>query len=163
MVQSYICKRRPQIARQISHDFHQKLQHLRSINSSATPHPKNAVRNTKKRGRNRRFIKHNRYRRQKRREATKQIPVLVHNLSDFKLTDDMISLLSRGRSFVPTPKNMNRTGQLADFDRYSRDMRWAEHFHNQENNNFESTSEEEQAPDIFKRSTNFAQFFFFAK
>ena len=57
---------------------------------------------------------------------------IVHNLSDFELTEPMKSLLNRGLGFVPTPKTINISQTLADLDKYKRRVKWAEFFFEKE-------------------------------
>ena len=50
----------------------------------------------------------------------------VKNLSNEQLTDEQITLLSRGLKFIPTPvtkENLIRRKLLADFDQFARRMR----------------------------------------
>ena len=47
-------------------------------------------------------MKRQKYRRLMKREAAKQNLDIVHNLSEFELTEDMKSVLNKGLSFVPT-------------------------------------------------------------
>ena len=94
---------------------------------------------TKKPSKSRRFIKKNKYKKWKRKEAMKKPLDLVHNLSDLQLSEPMKSLLNRGLGFVPTPKTINITETLADLDKYNRRMRWREFF-------FEKETEED--PDL---------------
>ena len=98
-------------------------------------------------------MKRNKYRRWKKKELAKKNIGLVHNYSDFHLTEDMLSLLNKGRSFAPTPKNINLTELEAQMDSYDRTMRWIEHFFSDDNNN--NSFVEENDENIFKmKKTN---------
>ena len=80
----------------------------------------------------RRFIKRSKYKKWKRMQSMKNLPDLVHNLSDFELTQPMISLFNRGLGFVPTPKSINISQTMAELDKYNRRMKWNEFFFEKE-------------------------------
>ena len=59
----------------------------------------------------------------------------IKNLSNEQLTDEQITLLSRGLKFIPTPvtkENLIRRKLLADFDQFARRMRLQYIFHGEE-------------------------------
>ena len=53
----------------------------------------------------------------------------------------MQSLLNKGIGFCPTPKNVNTTQLLADFNRMERSMAWHFVFKNSDNNNDKTVNE----------------------
>ena len=60
----------------------------------------------------------------------------IKNLSNKQLTDEQITLLSRGLKFIPTPvtkENLIRCKLLADFDQFARRIRLQYIFHGEEN------------------------------
>ena len=97
-INEYLSKRRPQISRKVTHNYHQKLKSLvsKSETSCHMDGNENIVKETgvnenvhKSKPKNRRFIPRHKYRKLKQHEARKQLPSLVHNFSSFPLTEDM--------------------------------------------------------------------------
>ena len=63
-------------------------------------------------------------------------PLNIKNLSNEQLTDEQITLLSRGLKFIPTlvaKKNLIRRQLLADCNQFARRMRLQYIFHGEEN------------------------------
>ena len=83
-------------------------------------------------------------------QASKRNLDLVHNFSDFELSAPMISLLNRGPSFVPTPKNLNISQIMAELERYKRSMLWSEYFFEKEEDE-EIVTNVTKATNVFKR------------
>ena len=86
----------------------------------------------------------NRKRKQRKREKHRkrfQIAIEsrkqhIKNMSDKQLTDEQISLLSRGLKFIPTPatnEGLIRRNLLKDFNLFARRMRLQYIFHGKEN------------------------------
>ena len=136
----------PQLINKINQKFKQKLQHLLAKNgisqeeSSQVP----GLKGHKEPHQTRRFIKRNTYKRRKRAEASKQVN-LVHNLSQFPLTEDMTKVLNKGLSFVINPRNVNLTEVRSDLQAWKRTVRWRE-FHSSNKIEFESDSDSESDP-----------------
>ena len=76
----------------------------------------------------RRFIKHSRYIRKKRKNASKKLDKLFINLSDFPLSEAMQRVLNRHLSFSVMAKHFNTTQLDVDFRRFDRTMKWIEIF-----------------------------------
>ena len=171
VIDNYIHSRKPQITRQVSHTFSQKLNHLKKKNdpdfdnpfvAQGTPKSENDLResdiaNNNSTKNNRSFLKRTKHRRWKTKELKKRLPNLVHNFSDFQLDEDMVALLNKGANFAVTPKNINKSQMKANHDRYSRTMQWAEHHYLKEMNGNESEEDsiQDDVPDIFRvKKTN---------
>ena len=148
--EDYIKAQEPQIKHKMRHTFNQKLQHLKYIHgivvdSSNTQLSSVQVKQKPNSGR-RRFMKRWRFRRWKRREAARKVSI-VHNYSDFSVTDGMSSLLNKGLGFVPTPGHVNKTQLITDLCKYERTMRWREfHAEKDEDENNNSISTEDGGP-----------------
>ena len=148
-------KMEPQLINQIKQKFKQKLQHLITKNGGSPEESAQVpgLKGHKEPKQTRRFVKRNTYKRRKRAAASKQVN-LVHNLSDFPLTDHMTTVLNRGLSYVITPKNVNLTEVRADLQAWKRTVRWKEFWsHNNEmeaglESEFDSDSESEP-PSLF--------------
>ena len=97
------------------------------------------------------FIRRNKYKRLKRRKASKLI-TLVHNFSDFELTADMESVLNKGLGFVVTPYHINKTELMKQIDRWKRSLRWKEHHFDRDTNNNSDPSDADESgiPNIFR-------------
>ena len=65
------------------------------------------------------------------------------NFSDADLTPATISLLSKGPSFVPTPKHINWGKLSKDFLKFKNKLRWRTKYENQEVDKYEDDSDEE--------------------
>ena len=65
------------------------------------------------------------------------------NFSNADLTPATISLLSKGPSFVPTPKHINWGKLSKDFLKFKNKMRWRAKYGNQEADKYEDDSDEE--------------------
>lgn len=148
----HVRKREPQISRKLKHSFHQKLKHLKEKQNQPCEKPNpDGYKAPTKTSKNRRFMKRNKYRKWKKREAQKKVN-LITNLSDFTLNEDMTNLLNRGLSFVPCPKGVNKSQLVADLSRYERNMKWKEYFFQDEPQESNDNSEEETGPkDLFKQ------------
>ena len=124
-----------QITKQMNATFVKKLNHLKIKNNIPITIPR-IPGIPKNKGKTRRFLPKRKYVKWKKVEATKRNLDLIHNFSDYELTTPMKSLLNRGLSFVPTPKNINISQIQAELDRYNRSMYWSEYY-------FERDDEEE--------------------
>jgi len=124
ITENYLVKLTLKIKKQQQNKFNQKLKHLKMKNeipiNHANPNP------YKKKSKPRRFIPRKSYPKWKKVQSSKQNFELIHNFSNMKLSDDMISLLNKGPGFVPIEKTLNVTQSVADFDRYDRIMKWEE-------------------------------------
>ena len=107
--------------------LHLKLKHEIPIDPiNPNPH--------KKSNKPRRFIPRKRYPQWKKFQSTKKNFELIHNFSDIKMTDSMISLLNKGPGFVPLEHPLNVTQTMADLNKYERRIRWCEYFSNEVTN-----------------------------
>ena len=87
----------------------------------------------------------------RKRSRRKTKPANIHldhssviNLSSCSLSTDEISILSRGLTFYPTPRHINWPEVSADIYDFSRRMRLAEYFFDENNNN--RTANEHDTP-----------------
>ena len=137
----------PQLKRKLKKRYHKKLCHLKAkYHIPIDSDNRIPGLEVKKHGtKSRRFIRRSRYQRLKQKEARKQNLNLVQNLSDFKITGPMDSLLNHGLGFVPTPKTVNITEVQSQLDRYDRTMKWREYFFEKDEN-----TNEDSVPSIFK-------------
>ena len=147
-------QREPQISRNLSLKFHQKLTCLKRKQCESNDPIQDTAgykAQNKPFKKQRRFLKRNQYRKWKQREAQKKVD-LVTNLSDFTLSEDMRKLLNRGLSFVPVPGEVNKSGLIADLSRYERSMKWRDHFFEEEPQEIDGEIEEDTQPkDLFKQ------------
>ena len=147
-------QREPQISRNLKRKFHQKLSHLKKKQCKSDK----PIRDTdgfkapsKPFRTQRRFLKRNKYRKWKQKEAQKQVDLVV-NLSNFTLSEPMQKVLNRGLSFVPTPVGVNKSELIADFSRYERSIKWKNFFFQEEPHESDGESEEDTQPrDLFKQ------------
>ena len=70
------------------------------------------------------------------RLSRKPIQSLCINYSSLNLTPAQESLLSKHLSFVPIPDKVNKTQLAYDLKRFSRSMRWKEHFGSESDGEF---------------------------
>ena len=105
---------------------------------SNTPESDEAPGAPEKKKSNRRFVKHSKYIRKKRKNARMKLDNIFVNLSDFKLTEAMKSLLNRHLSFSILPKHFNSTQMDVDLRRFERTMKWMQVFADEPNTQPES-------------------------
>ena len=148
----YVRKREPQISRKLKHTFQQKLKHLKEKHCQPSDKPNtDGYKAPPKASNNRRFMKRNKYRKWKIREAQKKVN-LITNLSDYPLNEAMTNLLNRGLSFVPTPEGVNKSQLVSDLSRYERHMKWKDFFFQDGPQESDNDFEEETGPkDLFKQ------------
>ena len=77
----------------------------------------------------------------------------VINLSDRVLSEQEISILSKGLKFVPTPTSVNRTELIADVKKWGRRMRLKEFFWDENRNSqqTEQTSQQTEKTSSYKK------------
>ena len=117
------CTHVPQITRNMAHKYRQKLDHLLEKNG-ITRQENEVIHKMKKSGsKNRRFIPRSKYKKLKKKLASKPINLVVNYSSDFNITNGMKKLLNRGLGFVPCPRAPNKTELITDFVRHERAVR----------------------------------------
>ena len=72
---------------------------------------------------------------------------LVTNCSSYQLTEEQDRLLSRGLNFVPSPKSINKSLMLAQWQRFVRVIRWREWWHGK----LEADNKETEPSRVFKK------------
>ena len=151
---THINQREPQMINQIHHKYRQKFNHLNAkhggtqeVNPSQVPGltGTTGITGQEPKKHTRRFIKRNKYKRQKRAEARKETN-LVHNLCDFPLTEAMTQVLNKGLSFVIKPKNVNLTEIRADLAAWKRTVKWKEFHANKEEGYSDSDNDSDSEP-----------------
>ena len=112
--------------------FKSKELKLKIDKQRKAPPPPDTPTNAQKSSRRRKFIKRSRYRRKQQKLSRKPLQNLVINYSDHILTKDQTQLLNKHISFVPMPEKINFTQLTCDFQRFERNMRWKEFFHDKD-------------------------------
>ena len=145
---THINQRQPQIINRIHHKYKQKYNHLIAKHGRAQEDNPPQVPGIQ-RHRTRRFTKRNKYKRQKRAEARKDIN-LVHNICKYTLTEPMTNILNKGLSFVIKPKNTNLTEIRADLAAWRRTIKWKEFHGNKVQSDSDSDNDSDTTPpDLF--------------
>ena len=103
-------------------------------------HPKTTRRFSKqvRKAKKERFLKTLERRRQEFNVNSQQFHPI--NLSSRDLSDDQKSLLSKGPSFCPVPRDINRVKLLEDWEKFENRLRAAVFFHRDDVTNITSTS-----------------------
>ena len=76
------------------------------------------------------------------------------NLSSQELDADQKSLLSKGPSFCPVPRDINRTKLLEDWEKFDNRLRSAVFLHNQDDNNDSSVDDDVPSLPTIKKPTS---------
>jgi hypothetical protein len=81
----------------------------------------------KDKGKNRRFIKRNQWKKiQDKKKTTPITP--IYNYSKIELSESMTKVLSRGLNFCINPKKFKTTEMLVDYRKFERKLKWKEFF-----------------------------------